>query len=63
MRGEWSGDADLDSGDLQFLYKEYQSRRLFTKNIAVGRRTGLRFKEIKKQLPGRSDISRTRRSQ
>ena len=26
MRGEWSGDEELDSGTLQLLYQEYKSR-------------------------------------
>ena len=38
VRGEWSGDEDLGSGALQFLYKEFTARcnSIRQLNIAVG---------------------------
>lgn len=33
MRGEWSGDEDLGSGDLQLLYQEYKSRCAAIRNL------------------------------
>lgn len=35
MRGEWSGDEDLGSGDLQTLYADYKSRCLFVRSMML----------------------------
>lgn len=38
MRGQWSGDVDLDDGRLKLLYKEYQQRLAEAKAIGLGER-------------------------
>ena len=36
MRGQWSGDADLNDGCLNTLYQEYKQRLKFAAEIGIG---------------------------
>ena len=38
MRGEWSGDVDLNDGQLQQLFQQYQSHMEFIKTIGLNDR-------------------------
>ena len=38
MRGEWSGDVDLNDGQLQQLFQQYPSRIEFIKTIGLNDR-------------------------
>ena len=38
MRGQWSGDVDLNDGRLKLLYEEYQQQLEEAKAIGLGER-------------------------
>lgn len=38
VAGEWSGDVDLNTGDLQHCYEQYKSKLAFISGIGLGSR-------------------------
>ena len=40
MAGEWSGDVDLNTGDLQRSYEQYKSKLAITSGVGLGSRQG-----------------------
>ena len=40
MAGKWSGDVDLNSGDLQRSYEQYKSKLAITSGVGLGCRQG-----------------------
>lgn len=40
VAGEWSGDVDLNTGDLQRSYEKYKSKLVFISGVGLGSRRG-----------------------
>ena len=51
MRGEWSGDIDLNDGQLQQMFEQYQSRLQFISAIGLDERRdhGLILTDLKQE--------------